>query len=160
MPQQIRVTCASCSGTNLFDISNTRDYTCPQCGVTTHTLRDTASANVIPCATHYVEYRGYSQEVDTVHYEHVTDPNRRFSARFKHTPLDAQFAEVWGHSPSDVIARVKETIESAAWDVHYRGIMDRIDGMQATIDKLTAQLPPSSSPAADPSLPAAASAAQ
>lgn len=132
---------------------------CPRCGVALP--RITATARLIECPTMYVEYRGWSQEVDTLHVETVADndENKRFSASFKHTPLDTKPTTVYGHSPSDVLGKVRAEIESAKWDVHYRQAIDRIDALTKQVEKLTAQLQLSASPAAAP-LPPATSPAQ
>jgi hypothetical protein len=99
---------------------------CPRCGVTP-SGRAHATARVIECPTYYVIYRGRSQEVDTLHLDEAPDgdENRRFSASFYHTPLDSTKTVVHGHSPSDVLAKAKEAIETAPWDVHFRQAIDR-----------------------------------
>lgn len=91
-----------------------------------------AVATVTACPTHYVTYRGWSQEVDTTHYETCDDENKRFSLSGRRTPLDPLDAklEVWGHSPSDVLAKFKEALESAPWEEHYRAIIDRINKLE------------------------------
>lgn len=110
-----------------------------------------ATARVIECPTFYVEYRGWSQEVNTLHLETVNGDEDRFSAEFRHTPLDQKPSTVKGHSPADVIAKVREAIESARWDVHYRQIIDRLNAAEAPTAGVTTLPPPSASPADAPS---------
>lgn len=142
-------------------IADGAEPACARCGSKPAAV---TTARIIDCPTYYVEYRGWSQEVNTLMHELVSDHDeaKRFSATFRHTPLDAESdaVTVYGHSPSDVLNKVKQAIESAKWDVHYRGIMSRIDGMRKDIDRLSAVTepqPPDVSPSAAPSPHAAAS---
>ena len=151
----------TCTCSYSYDVDQHRF--CPRCRTDPVLTEGRSTARVIECPTIYVEYRGFSQEVDTLHHETVADNNedKRFSASFMHTPLDTKRSTVYGHSPSDVIAKVKAELDGAKWDVHYRQAIDRITKaekergeMQLKIDQLTAQLLPSASPADAPSHPA------
>lgn len=136
-------------------IPDGRERRCPNCGSIEGSRIATATARVIECPTYYVEYRGWSQEVNTLHVETLAegdDESKRFSADFKHTPLDTKYSTVHGHSPSDVLAKVKHAIESAPWQEHYRQIIDRLNKAEA----IKAPLPPPASPADAPSPPATA----
>lgn len=103
-------------------------------------------ATIHAASTYFVEYRGWSQEVDVIHYE-TAEPGQRFEARGKATPLDmSKKLSAFAATPSDAIYAFKRALESDDWQKHYRGIMDRIEEYEREIERLKATPPASSAP--------------
>lgn len=128
-----------CSAIYFLDYGSRKG--CPNCGAMPSNVKP-PTALIVACPTYYLQYRGRGQEVDTYHLEEAPnkDENKRFSASFYHTPLDAKPTIVHGNSPETVLAAAKYEIEHAAWDVHYRQAIDRCTKNEARIEELEKEL--------------------
>lgn len=104
------------------------------------------SATIHQAPTFYVEHRGWSQEVNTTHYEMESDPAKRFHATGKRTPLDLDSAPklvTHGRTPYEAVESFREALLQAPWHEHYSAVMRRIEALEAQV---TAQQQPPASP--------------
>lgn len=124
-------------GTSTYHVQGYSTVTFPP-----QTTPPAEAATIHRCPTFYVESRGWSQEVDTIHIELCDDPARRFKAVGKRTPLcpDNYKLEVYGSTPDEAVENFRKHLLSCKWGDYFSGIMKRIDNMQATINNLQGEI--------------------
>lgn len=87
--------------------------------------------------TFFVEYRGWSQEVNIHHCEY-TEPGKRFEARGRHTPFDKVGSlSTFGNCADEAICKFEFTIASAPYDVHYKSINDELLYLRSEVERLS-----------------------
>ena len=118
----------------------------------------TAVATVHQVPTIYIEYRGWSQEVHVYHSEQPECEGKRFRAVGRHTAFDKEGTiTCYGATADWAVEQVRDLIERAHWEAHYKSINDQLYELRKEIERLTAksQQPPSADPATSSSTPEA-----
>jgi hypothetical protein len=118
-------------------------------------MNDKATVHQVP--TIYIEYRGWSQEIHIYHSEQTECEGKRFRAVGRHTAFDKEATiTCYGATADWAVEQVRDQIERAHWQTHYKSINDELLYLRSEIERLTKSVPPPSADPATSSLPHAA----
>lgn len=99
------------------------------------------TCHIVP--TFFIEYRGWSQEINTFHTEFIQPGEKRFRAAGRHTPYDKQGTLVaYGDTAFEAVEELRCKLETSDYSEHYKSINDELLRLQGEVERLSPKAGP------------------